>query len=151
MDTGIYKCFIEPVGEKKRPQRSKEEIKARIQRLQREGIPIADMDPEELEFNDPLMGYAGVEMWECNWDDFSKRDPRVVRFLDTLEMVESLHPRHALTVEELAPRICTTRLMRPMEKKYITSMSPLNIRGSISMEDIPCDIHRFLQILKPLI
>ena len=34
-------------------------------------------------------------MWECFWDDLSKHDPRLIQFLQTLEIVEPLNLPHA--------------------------------------------------------
>ena len=75
------------------------------------------------------MGFTVVEMWECFWDDLSKHDPRLIQFPHTLEIVQPLVRVMHFTVEGLALHVCTTRPMKPKEKKYITSMSLLNIRG----------------------
>ena len=83
------------------------------------------------------MGFTKVKMWECIWNDLSNHDPRLIQFLHTLEIVEPLDLRHVFYGGS------TTRPMKPKEKKYITSMSLLNIRGWTNAELISWDIHRF--------
>ena len=62
VDIRTLKCFIQPAEEEERPRRSKEEQNARIKRLQRQGIPMSAMDPDELNFKDPpIFVYADYE------------------------------------------------------------------------------------------
>ena len=62
VDIRTHKCFIQPAEEEERPRRSKEERNARIKRIQRQGIPMSAMDPDELDFKDPpIFFYADYE------------------------------------------------------------------------------------------
>ena len=77
--------------------------------------------------------------WNCG-----KHDLRLIQF-DTVSshLWNCRTPRCVIhfTVEGPALHVCTTRPMKPKEKKYITSMSLLNIRGWTNTELIPWDIH----------
>ena len=62
VDIRTQKCLIQPAEEEERPRRCKEEQNARIKRLQRQGIPMSAMDPDELNFKDPpIFVYADYE------------------------------------------------------------------------------------------
>ena len=65
-------------------------------------------------------GYDVRIMWECEWDSEVKTNDALRQFLDTLEIVEPLHPRNAFFGGRTKASSCTTWPREDWEKKSNT-------------------------------